>query len=378
MSEDQDKITTNTSTNNAVPVHFVSRDELSYNEQVWTDKGNAAAQQANYEDAADAFARAVSLSPNNARARYNLALAQQYLGDAETAVAGYRRAIDLDPQLLDAYINLGNLYGELGLYEEALETFQQALELEPENDDLYLSLGDAYRTQYLYPDAIQAYRQTLILNAENVGASQNLRETRERVNEQWQRVMDQERQIDEHPADPARYAELASLYLDMRRYDDALNAANSMLTLEPDGRSGYDMLAAIYEQMGERDQAAEMYARIVEMDPDDAEAWEHLGTWRSLQENKEAAIEAYSRALALDPQRTTASFSLAETYLEAERYDDALPLYQSLVDSTERGKCRLMIRLLPMQGWQKPIMPWNVMRRLLRRLRLCWNAPRRS
>src|SRR5262249_4026573 len=178
----------------------------------------------------------------------------------------------------------------------------------PENDELYLSLGDTYRTQYLYQDAIQAYRQALILNPENNGVSENLREVRGLVNEQWQRIMAQERHIDQIPADPARYAELASLYLDMRRYDDALNAANSMLTLEPDGRSGYDTLAAIYEQMGERDQAAEMYARIVEMDPDDAEAWEHLGTWRSLQENKDAAIEAYSRSLALDPQRTTASF----------------------------------------------------------------------
>src|SRR5215470_16116901 len=205
MSENQDEIKTDTSKSKAIPVHFVSRDKLSYDEQVWTDKGNVAAQKGNYEDAVDAFAQAVSLSPDNARARYNLALAQQYLGDAETAVAGYRRAIDLDPQLLDAYINLGNLYGELGLHEEALETFQQALELEPENDELYLSLGDTYRALYLYQDAIQAYRQALILNSENSAASENLRDVRERMNEQWQRVMGQERQIDQSPANPARY-----------------------------------------------------------------------------------------------------------------------------------------------------------------------------
>ena len=208
MSENSDKIKTSNSKNNAMPVHFVSRDKLNDNEQAWTDKGNAAAQRGNYEDAADAFAQAVSLSPDNARARYNLALAQQYLDYEETAVAGYRRAIDLDPQLLDAYINLGNLYGELGLHEEAVETFQQALELDPENDELYLSLGDAYRSQYLYQDAIQAYRQALILNSECNAASENLRDVRERVSEQWQRVIGQERHIDQNPADPARYAAL--------------------------------------------------------------------------------------------------------------------------------------------------------------------------
>src|SRR5438477_9628646 len=249
-------------TSNPVPVHFVSRQEQSMS---WTDRGNAAALQGDYEGAVEAFEKAVEINPNDARARYNLALAQQYLGDSEIAVAGYRRAIDLDPQLIDAYINLGNLYGELGLQEDSLETLQQALELDPENSELYLSVGDAYRTQNLYQDAIQAYRQALILNPDNSVASDNLRDVRERVNDQLRRLMDQERRIDEDPSSAARYAELASLYLDMRRYDEALSIANQMLALDPTGRTGYDMLAAVYEQMGERDLAAETYTNIVEL-----------------------------------------------------------------------------------------------------------------
>src|SRR5579884_4103419 len=114
-------------------------------EQEWTDRGNAAAEQGDYETAAEAFEHAVEANPTDARARYNLALAQQYLGDAESAIAGYRRAIDLDPELIDAYVNLGNLYSELGMFEEALETFQQGLELDPANSDIYLCIGDAYR-----------------------------------------------------------------------------------------------------------------------------------------------------------------------------------------------------------------------------------------
>src|SRR5437588_2339929 len=221
-------------------------------EQAWTDKGNAAAQSGDFESAAEAFEQAVLISPDDARARYNLALAQQYLGDSELAIAGYRRAIDLDPQLLDAYINLGNLYGELGMNEDSLETFQQALELDPESDDLYLSVGDAYRTQGLYQDAIQAYRQAIIFNPDNTAASDNLRDVRERVNEQLRRLMEQERRIDEEPRDTSRYAELASLYLDMRRYDDALSIANQMLALAPTGHTGNAMLARADQQQEQR------------------------------------------------------------------------------------------------------------------------------
>src|SRR5205807_8680869 len=61
-------------------------------EQEWTDRGNAAAQQGDYQAAAEAFEHAVDANRTDARARYNLALAQQYLGDSESAIAGYRRA----------------------------------------------------------------------------------------------------------------------------------------------------------------------------------------------------------------------------------------------------------------------------------------------
>ncbi|WP_083814568.1 tetratricopeptide repeat protein [Ktedonobacter racemifer] len=323
--------------NNTFPLHFVSREEMREPDpadgQAWTDRGNNAAANEDYETAAECFERAVAADPEDARARYNLALAQQYLGDTELAIAGYRRAIDLDPNLIDSYINLGNLYGEIGMYEESLETFQQGLELDPQSDELYLSVGDTYRLQNLYRDAIQAYRQALMLNPDNTLAADNLRDVRERVNDQYRRMMEQERRIDEDPADPTRYAELASIQLDMHRYDEALSLANQMIALDPQGRAGYDMLAAVYEQMGDAEQAAEIYQRIANQYPEDPDAWEKLGFWRSLQDRTNEAIVAYERAVELDAQRTTARFSLAEAYLEADRYADALPIYQNMVDT---------------------------------------------
>ena len=81
------------------------------------------------------------------------------------------------------------------------------------------------------------------------------------------------------------------------------------------------MLAAVYEQMGERDLAADTYTSIVAISPDDAEAWEHLGTWRAFKVIPTRQLMLTSIQLQFDPNRITARFSLAETYLEAERYD---------------------------------------------------------
>src|SRR5260370_19568099 len=201
MDDRRNMLNQNTSQNGLVSL------DPSPEEQEWTNKGNIAAQEEHYDVATDAFQHAVALNPNNARSRYNLALAQQYQGDTEAAIAGYRRAIDLDPQLIDAYTNLGNLYGELGMQEEALETFQQALEYDPDNSELYANVGDSYRQQYLYADSVQAFRQALILDPNNSEAADCLPDVRERVNYQTRRVMDQERLVGEKPGHAARYRE---------------------------------------------------------------------------------------------------------------------------------------------------------------------------
>src|SRR5215471_2628235 len=161
MDEQQDTVESNSSQQNGTGAQDITIDE-----QKWTDRGNAAAQDGDYEGAAEAFQHAVDANPNDARARYNLALAKQLLDDAEVAIAGYRRAIDLDPQLIEAYMNLGNLSSELGLHEEAIETYQQALILNPDNDS----------------------------------AAANLRDARELVNEQIRRIAVQEKQVDEDPS----------------------------------------------------------------------------------------------------------------------------------------------------------------------------------
>src|SRR2546430_14518025 len=101
MNEQQDTVNSDSSNQNGTGLQDINLDE-----QKWTDKGNAAAREENNEAAAEAFQNAVDANPNDARARYNLALAKQLLDDAEVASAGYRRAIALDPKLIEAYITL--------------------------------------------------------------------------------------------------------------------------------------------------------------------------------------------------------------------------------------------------------------------------------
>jgi superkiller protein 3 len=305
--------------------------------QALLDKGYQAAQDSDYETALEAFEAAAEADPANARARYNLALAQQNLGDLEGAVATYLRAIQLDPNLIEAYINLGHLYGELGLDEEALEVFQRAIELDAGNDELFVALGDACRELNFFEDAIQAYRQAEILNPENTLAQDNLVDVRERVNAQAQRIGELEQHLDADPSDPERYAEVIGAYLEARRYQDAETKTQMMMQLFPDDPGVYETMALVQEAMGDVDQVVAAWERVTQIDPDDLDAWEHLGSWRMEQGLMDEAVAAYRKALAIDPESPSTRFNLAEALLEMGEYDEAISLYRTLAEGEFSG-----------------------------------------
>src|SRR5271165_4342272 len=300
--------------------------------QALIDAGNQAAEAENYEEAAEAFESAIAADPTNARARYNLALAEQNLGDLESAVATYRRAIQLDPNLIEAYINLGYLYGKLGLDEESLEVFQQAIELNAENDELYVALGDSYRELGFLEDAIQAYRQAEILNEENAQAQESLRDVRERVNSQAGLIARLESQLDADPSDPERYAEVIGAYLEAQRYQDALQLSLRATELFPDDPAMHETQAIVHESMGENEAASTAWQRVIDLDPEDIDAWERLGATYLEQGKATEAVEAFRKGVALDPENPATRFNLAETLLEVEQYDEAIGIYEGLLE----------------------------------------------
>ncbi len=296
------------------------------------EAGLHAADQRDFEHAYELFDEAAQLAPEDARTRYNLALALQNLGDLENSVATYRRAIMIDPSLIEAYINLGYLYGKLGLDEEALDIFQRAIELDAENDELFVALGDAYRELGFLEDAIQAYAQALTINAENARARESLSDVQERVRFQTEHIARLEAQLRNGPGTPDHYAEAIGAYLEAQRYGEALEVARGATQLFGDDPAMFETLALVHEAMGESEHAVEAWRKVVEIDPTDIDAWERLGNNYLELGLVDPAVEAYRKCVELDPENPATHFNLAEALMETERYDEAILTYKTLLD----------------------------------------------
>lgn len=119
------------------------------------------------EEAADAYAKAAELAPNNAAVLNNLGAlrrAQERYDEAENA---YFKALELDPKRADAHNNLANLYNQMGRIELSLQHFCEALILDPKLRSARKMLGVAYYTLKRFDEAAQVYRDWLAEEPDN-------------------------------------------------------------------------------------------------------------------------------------------------------------------------------------------------------------------
>ena len=88
----------------------------------------------NFQQAVEAYEKAVELEPGLTPAWANLGRACAELGDYQRAAAALHKAVELEPALTPAWANLGRAYGELGNHEQAIEIYRKVLSLSDDPD----------------------------------------------------------------------------------------------------------------------------------------------------------------------------------------------------------------------------------------------------
>ena len=112
-----------------------------------------------WDDAINAYKRALALAPTLAVARSNLidALLQRAkyhreTGNLDAAIATYRELAALETDNSDAHSRLGELYLEQNAHTQAIESFQSAYDLKPNLSQTRHNLVVAYSTYAQYLD----------------------------------------------------------------------------------------------------------------------------------------------------------------------------------------------------------------------------------
>ena len=148
-----------------------------------------------FDQAVEAYQKAVELRPFYADAYVGLGDARAAKGEVDEAVASYQKALRYNPDNPRVYMSLGKIYyAEKGLYYESVNSYKRALELDPQFLEARMGLGEVYEDKGLYEDAIREYRKVVELDPQHTGALYNLALVYEKVDPreaiaQWERYI---------------------------------------------------------------------------------------------------------------------------------------------------------------------------------------------
>lgn len=233
--------------------------------------------------ASDAFATAISFSPQNEKLHYMKARADRFRNAHADALISVRKAIELNPSFAEAYLLLGDILGlGGGSGSESVDAFKKAIELQPDLVSAYPALG--YTLQFVEKDektAEQVYRTGI-------------------------------------EVDPHRMAgrfELGRLLVKQGRLKEARDLWDKRRT---DKDNTYPNFITLLERAEKLERAKAHLARK----PDDPEAIVQMGlmvmdgeSW-VVDGRQEKAIVYFNKALAINPHFAKAQFAIVKAWIE--------------------------------------------------------------
>jgi cytochrome c-type biogenesis protein CcmH/NrfG len=106
------------------------------NLQAWIKLGNVTMDAQRYNEAIEAYGRALEIDPNNVNVRVDRGVCFRRIGRSDQAVEHFKKGIEIDPTHLTAHRNMGIVLAfDLNKYGEAADYFEKYIELAPTAPD---------------------------------------------------------------------------------------------------------------------------------------------------------------------------------------------------------------------------------------------------
>ena len=241
--------------NFAIPVEKI--DSLLYKKAAnelsatdWFEKGLALMESGKYQDAIEAYSKAIELNPEYAWAYCNRGIAYRNLEDYRQAIRDYDKAIELDPKDADIYCNRGNAYGSLGDYRQAIRDYDKAIELNSKDADTYYNRGITYGSLGDYRQAIRDFDRAIELNPEDAKAYYYRGITYGSLGDYRQEIRDYDRAIELDPKDALAYYNRGLAYAKLEDYRQAIRDFDRAIELDPKDALAYFNRGSAHGKLG--------------------------------------------------------------------------------------------------------------------------------
>jgi tetratricopeptide (TPR) repeat protein len=317
-----------------------------------------------WKDELSLWTSAVTVSPGNAKAHYNLANTLEILpGRMPEAIAEYQAALRIDPNHADVHYNLANALSAVpGRQPEAIAEYHAALLIEPDRVEPHNNLANALaRLPGRLPEAIAEYQAALRIRPASAEVHHNLANALLRLPGGQLEAIDEyyaALRIDPDHADV--HIHLANALARLPgRLPEAIVEYRAALRLKPDSVDARIGLAnALSAIPGGLPEAVAEYAEAVRIRPDDADAHYDLGTALArIPGRLPEAIAEFEAALRSEPDFVEAHVNLGTALAQTPgrlrqaitEYEAALrirpdPVVRQMLDRLRAGQAAAPFR----------------------------------
>ncbi|MGX7051432.1 tetratricopeptide repeat protein [Leuconostoc palmae] len=232
----------------------------------------------------------------------------------------------------DSYIQSllvkADIYQTEGLNESAEYSLQQAESLAPDEPVIEFALAEFYNANGNFEKAITRYRNLLLKGEREmskVDIVARLGVAYAQIG-RYEHAIGYLEQIKYEQLTLDTKFQLAIIYQETNRDDEAIKLLNEILDVDPKYTSIYPILGHLYEKLGQSNEALRVYQTGISLDETNTKLYQLAG--KMAVENKDLVVAEnyYRNAIAINEDDTESLFMLADLMFKQQRESEIIEL----------------------------------------------------
>jgi tetratricopeptide (TPR) repeat protein len=267
--------------------------------------------------------------PDSQRAKYLLARTYAEKGDVFLATTTFRQLIDQYPEHAGAANDLAALLISEGKLDEAEEVVQARLAIEPGDHTAGSRLVDILIGQSDLDAAEQQARRLIESDDEQGLGELQLGRVLQAKQQYDKAIAAYRRALEKNPAATRPLELIVRSLVAQDKLGEAIDVLDARLEQFPEHTGAKVMLGGVYARKGDRRKAEELFESVLAEQPGIAGVYAALA--RLYTDDAQARIRTYRRGLQAVPGNPQLGLFLGGEYENAERFDDAIGIYDELL-----------------------------------------------
>ena len=247
----------------------------------------------------------------------------------EDALFYLKHALDIDQKNKNTYYVLSQLYEEMGLTQEAINTNEKAVEMFPYETPFHAKLAQLYLIDKQYSRALPHFKIALVDQESNVKFLMGAALCCLKLELLEDAVKYLESALTKDPLNPSIYAELISLKIRQKEYQEAFLICEQWISVNPQEITGYLNYGWLALQIGEYEKGVQFLQKNEEFFSNDGNYAYCLARLFIGRQNDQIAEEYFKKALSLSTEKKyEICYQYALLLHRQKRHEEALKILE--------------------------------------------------